>query len=454
MFVMNIYLPECNDQSTLYHNMQSCATIIWLIIHLSGLINTYPSCLSWEKEHHLLRFICRIADVSKPVTLFDTHGKKYADFYFNDEFYNRRSKHLNVNQANIEEIIFTVDILPETNVDGKWMCCQGDETYQTEVAVSKGIVSATSIQLVGKFINNYNSSKIKLVCFSCREPYGNNAEFLINQQSADTITFSKDTGTCMHIKGNCHPNECVCSNSGNEFIRIFPVNKNENGTLYSCSMQFTDKDKGSVFLKLASIFFNGTEFFNMTTTTTIIKAADVNKGETKSEEDLDANDTVENDNVRSILTIIAVIECGLTTILIAMLYYSTSRKREKKYDKAYKKNEMQDVHLLKQAQTPSTDCTPDIAEQIPGVAINVVLKMNEKLVIAGCIGDVNKQHKLIVMNTKNKQHVYYDLGDKKPYNITLLDDDIVALSYPDQTKADIMNLKTGRLCKTRDIIKI
>lgn len=121
-----------------------------------------------------------------------------------------------------------------------------------------GIISATNIQLVGTLITNYFSSKVKLACFSCREPYGNNVEFLINEQSEDTITFNKDSGSCIHITGNCLPHECVCSSSGNEFIRIFPKISFEQLTLYSCSMQFKDRDKGSVFLKTASVYFNGT----------------------------------------------------------------------------------------------------------------------------------------------------------------------------------------------------
>lgn len=114
-----------------------------------GLITTYPSCLTWEKEQHVLRFICRIDDISMPVTLFDTHGEKYADYFFNDEFYNRRSMQSNGYQANIKKIIFTVDLLQTPNVDGKWRCCQGDKIFQTEVAVSSGqLIFTNFIQIM------------------------------------------------------------------------------------------------------------------------------------------------------------------------------------------------------------------------------------------------------------------------------------------------------------------
>lgn len=83
--------------------------------------------------------------------------------------------------------------------------------------------------------------------------------------------------------------------------------------------------------------------------------------------------------------------------------------------------------------------------------MNEILTMNKELVITGRIG---KECKLIVKSPKKKKCKCFDLGDKIPYNLTLLDDNIVALSYPNQLKADIMNLKTGRLCKLHDIIKI
>ncbi|VDI71779.1 Hypothetical predicted protein [Mytilus galloprovincialis] len=213
--------------------------------------------MTWEKEHSYLRFICRVTDENMPVILFDSQGNKYEDHTLNDQLYNRKTQESLFHLTNIHEIVFTIDISQKTNVDGIWLCCQGDETFQTEVSVAAGIISATSIRIVGTLIHNFQNSKVKLECFSCREPYGNNVEFLINQQSEDMITFDKDTETCMHITGNCHPSECACSSSGNEFIRIFPVNDVQS-TLYSCSMQFTDIDKGSVFIKLASIYFNGT----------------------------------------------------------------------------------------------------------------------------------------------------------------------------------------------------
>lgn len=92
----------------------------------------------WEKEQTYLRFLCRATDDSKPLILIDPDGETYEDHIVNNQFNNMITQESHVDLFNIHDVIFTIDTSQKTNVDGIWMCCQGEESLQTEVSVTAG----------------------------------------------------------------------------------------------------------------------------------------------------------------------------------------------------------------------------------------------------------------------------------------------------------------------------
>lgn len=119
-----------------------------------------------------------------------------------------------------------------------------------------GIISSTEIIISGTLISSTrHTSTHVLRCFSCREPDGNNAEFLVNGRSEDSITYNRDKGTCAHHSGKCNPDKCSCD--ANMFMRAFQVELKNNRILYTCDMLFTDSFTNAKFSILASVVFNG-----------------------------------------------------------------------------------------------------------------------------------------------------------------------------------------------------
>lgn len=120
-----------------------------------------------------------------------------------------------------------------------------------------GIISATDIHLNGEILNIGTAQKVKLKCYSCREPRHNYAEFLINGTSTDGISYNKTIDKCSNQYGECNLHVCSCHRSGNEFINIFNVT-NVFGTYYSCEMRFNDNDKKSIFSIERTVYVNNT----------------------------------------------------------------------------------------------------------------------------------------------------------------------------------------------------
>lgn len=99
-------------------------------------------------------------------------------------------------------------------------------------------------------------SAVQVVCFSCTEPARYMAEFLVDNRSADSVRYNRDSHKCYHFNGECREN-VTCSCSVNSFTRIFNVNEDRTPTYYSCEMIFKDSGRSSKFSKHASLFFNG-----------------------------------------------------------------------------------------------------------------------------------------------------------------------------------------------------
>lgn len=115
------------------------------------------------------------------------------------------------------------------------------------------------MDIAGELIIEKGKPKVKIKCFSCREPDGNNVEFLENNRSVDSLTFRHDTKTCMHQRGECHPIDCSCSRT--EFILTFHYDTQKKGSNYSCDMLFTDSFSHEKYSKVATVVFNGTGNF-------------------------------------------------------------------------------------------------------------------------------------------------------------------------------------------------
>lgn len=248
--------------------------IVFILLSCSDISESFLQCLTWDIDQERLKFTCRVPDFSHPVSLINSQGKLYVKCTFNSNVQNctpfMRNDLVETNYA-LNHVIFTTEGL-NTDMNGLWVCSQDNLKLKTYVTLSKGIIDSTKVILTSQFHNDKENPRIILRCFSCREPDGNNVEFLENKRSIDSLTLRRATGKCTHKKGECHPNECSCA--GMEFMRTFQYDIKSNGSVYSCDMLFTDSYTHEKFSILASAFFNGKEFYNTDTSTVIIKAGD------------------------------------------------------------------------------------------------------------------------------------------------------------------------------------
>ncbi|CAC5409022.1 unnamed protein product [Mytilus coruscus] len=247
-----------------------------ILITCSGLSKSNLECLTWNIQQERLELICRVSNFSHPVSLIDSHGQIYAKCTFERNIQHCipvvRNESIVTHYA-LKYVIFTTDGLTK-DMNGEWICLQAIVKLKTYVSLSKGIIDSTElgVDITGKYRNEKDNPRTIISCFSCREPYGCNVEFLEDKRSVDSLTFSNDTDTCTHGKGECHPDECNCTR--NEFTRASQYDTESNGSIYSCDMLFTDPYTHAKFLITASVFRKGKEFYQMNKSTTIIKAAD------------------------------------------------------------------------------------------------------------------------------------------------------------------------------------
>ncbi|CAG2200168.1 unnamed protein product [Mytilus edulis] len=136
------------------------------------------------------------------------------------------------------------------------------------------IIDSTELEvnIKRKYRNEKDNPRTIISCFSCREPYGYNVEFLKDKRSEDSLTFSNDTDTCTHGKGKCPPNECNCTR--NMFYTCFSVQHREEWVDIFLRFLFTDSYTHAKILTTASLFSDGKEFYQMNKSTVMIKAGD------------------------------------------------------------------------------------------------------------------------------------------------------------------------------------
>ncbi|CAC5378537.1 unnamed protein product [Mytilus coruscus] len=231
-----------------------------------------PGCLTWVIDNNHLKLICRIQNSESVVSFKDGLGQEQAKCVFKDD----ALRCVPVNKfgnimfhSRTKEISLTLPAIHKDLIDGQWTCSQGEHEFKTNVTLEKGIISATDIILSA----TVEKSDIKLTCFSCREPLENHVEFMADFRTIDEVFYSQAHNQCMHSGVLCQPDLCSCSVSGNEFSMIWHNINNRSGIHFSCEMNYSDRKLSSRFSKMATIFFNGKEFYTNKTRTTIKKLA-------------------------------------------------------------------------------------------------------------------------------------------------------------------------------------
>lgn len=245
-----------------------------ILIACSDVCKGYLQCLAWDIYQERLKFICRIPGFSHPVSLIDSQGQLYVQCTFNRNVSNCTPAMRNdsvVTHFALNYITVTTGVLNK-EMNGLWSCLQNNTRLTTYVNLSKGIRDSTEVNITGYFRNEKENLRSIIRCSSCREPDGHNVEFLENNRSVDSLTFSYDTGICTHKHGNCTPNACSCT--GIDFILAFQYDTKSNGSVYSCDVMYTDSSTQEKFSIHASTFFNGKEFYMTNTYSKIIKAGD------------------------------------------------------------------------------------------------------------------------------------------------------------------------------------
>ncbi|VDI00318.1 Hypothetical predicted protein [Mytilus galloprovincialis] len=158
-------------------------------------------------------------------------------------------------------------------------------------AIHTGFIDSTDIYMTGEI----DISKVTLGCYSCRPPHGYNVEFLVNGRSEDSLTLNYETGKCTHRIGECKPDLCSCSPSGNEFLRSFYSQETNKTATFSCNMVFVDVIADSRFSKYKTLFYDGTEIHPMDTITDIEYSSAENNGnkdKTKDNNEAECEDTM------------------------------------------------------------------------------------------------------------------------------------------------------------------
>ncbi|VDI71778.1 Hypothetical predicted protein [Mytilus galloprovincialis] len=118
---------------------------------------------------------------------------------------------------------------------------------------------------------------------------------------------------------------------------------------------------------------------------------------------------------------------------------------EKKCVDAETMTHEQDTFPVIQAQTAiQGPKTFNIELHFPGIIVFEIMKMEKEMVLTGINLHMKNHYKLFVINIETHKHESFDL-ENKPNNMTSIDDNIVALPYPDIQKVDMLNLKTGRI---------
>ncbi|CAC5386900.1 unnamed protein product [Mytilus coruscus] len=306
-------------------------TVIYIIVllQLTGK-NDIDGCLTWDYDGDSFSLICR-TEGSRSISLVDNHGQDVARCALNES--SGECSSLNFVEPIIREnlVAFYIDRNLKTDINGNWYCLQQNNTFMADVLTSEDLTASTIVNLFGKIVEDGDVQRLLLTCSSCRIPKGKHVEFHINNSSEEVITFNNETGKCTSLHGECTPNKCNCSSSGNTFslFLLFRKQMTTNAN-FSCEMKFEDKAKSVVFLKVPTLSFNGKEFIYKGTRTVKTKIIDVHNL---------PKDT-ENDTVGKVIA-------GFSTIVVLAIFVTAAVNSYFKRRRGEKKKECdEDAQLI------------------------------------------------------------------------------------------------------------
>lgn len=106
-------------------------------------------------------------------------------------------------------------------------------------------------------LENSEFGIIELNCSSSRQSFGNGAEFIVNGQTIEHISFHNNK--CYNSKiEECTTDNCQCFPSDNAYIYKFEYVFQYNELILGCQMRFSDNMTGSIMKAVISLKFNGT----------------------------------------------------------------------------------------------------------------------------------------------------------------------------------------------------
>ncbi|XP_063398116.1 uncharacterized protein LOC134683031 isoform X2 [Mytilus trossulus] len=343
-------------------------------------------CLTWSLDGNSIKFICRIESTST-VNLFDNYGHNVARCNIIGSSGNCSSSSFVKSTIQENAVMFYIDRNRQTGVNGNWSCLQQNNIFTAEVLTTKDITDSTTVNLLGKIVQDKDVHRLLLTCSSCRIPKGKSAEFLMNNRTVDHITFNDDSGKCTHMHGVCIAGTCNCSQSGNTFTRMFVLSRPlKTPTYFACDLRFENEANSVVFSKVPTVSFNGIEFENRGTHTVIPKLS------------YDPNRPKETDKGKETAQVVIAV-CStiiLSIILLALLVLLYRKSKKRKSEKI----------PINGADSPLIEKTSE-KMQINGADSPLIERKSEKMQINGAdspfIETIDKSFKVNVED-KSIQH--------------------------------------------------
>lgn len=298
--------------------------------------------LPCQLAEYSINLSCKISANFKSVSLIDDHGKDVARCALKGQSGNCSSEDFIKPVIGENVVKFYVHRNRTTSLHGNWFCSHENIMFKPEILSSKDATDSTIVNLEGTIVHDDDAQRLLLTCSSCRIPDETHAEFLMNGNSVDSLTYKDATGKCTNSYGECSSGVCNCSSSGNAFSRYFVLKKHLNTeTHFSCDMRFHFEDKEHVvfFSKVSTLSFNGKDFQDRGTRTYIIKSTDI----------LNRPKDKDNNTANILIPVISASVIMVIILLTVAIYCNRKEGRlEKKKEKKIAFNE--GTPLLEQEQ--------------------------------------------------------------------------------------------------------
>ncbi|XP_063447252.1 uncharacterized protein LOC134726768 isoform X2 [Mytilus trossulus] len=96
-------------------------------------------------------------------------------------------------------------------------------------------------------IKNKNIYLFTFECTSCQTPYGNSAEFILNNNILDVLREADNK--CYHNLGECNYKTCECCNNSNRYVLKYETLTKTSIISYGCRMRFNDEHQQGLVVK-------------------------------------------------------------------------------------------------------------------------------------------------------------------------------------------------------------